>query len=297
VSRTVILAFLLACLVSSPSGAQPAEPRYDPAWHGGIAAAALLSSVLVVVGERDQAPVCRWCGVDTDGAPRVPRADAWAWRHWHWKDDGRASAISHGTVAVALAWPTVALTAVHDGFGGEWGRDEIVATECTLVALLAADAAKRLTRRARPGVVFNQEPIDDLDDVHSFFSSHAATAFAAVAAAGTIASRRHSDDAPWIWIGGLGLAGTTAYLRVAATRHYLSDVLLGSAVGTAIGMLLPRAFDEWHVSSSESMAPAPQAMAGIGPVARVGTQSGAATTIQFAAGVRRLGIVGTMDLR
>ena len=296
--RSLLIAVLVVPLVTPAASVQAEPPRYDPAWHSGIAVGSLLASIVVVARERHRAPVCQWCGVSEDGEPRAPRVDHWAWSHWHWKDGGRASAISHGTVAAAIAWPMIALTAVHDGVGGEWGRDQVVATESVLIGLLSADLAKRLARRSRPAVVFEREPIRNTDDVHSFFSSHASTAFAAAAAAGTIASRRHSADASWIWAGGLGLAGTTSYLRVAATRHYFSDVLVGSAVGTAVGMILPRVFDEWHVPDGSAQAAVTTSpLVGLGPVVRVGPQTAAAPRIQFAAGARSLGVVGTVDLR
>jgi membrane-associated phospholipid phosphatase len=43
-----------------------------------------------------------------------------------------------------------------------------------------------------------------------------------------------------IWAAGLALAATTAYLRMAADRHYLTDVLTGSAVGALGAALIPR---------------------------------------------------------
>ena len=42
-----------------------------------------------------------------------------------------------------------------------------------------------------------------------------------------------------IWGAGLGLAVTTAYLRIAADRHYATDVLAGSAFGIAAGIAIP----------------------------------------------------------
>lgn len=291
-----ILAVVFACRAAAPVGAQSAGPDYDPAWHGGIAAGSLLASGLMVLAERGDAPKCRWCGVAPDGSPRVPRADDWARSHWRWVDEKRAGALSHVTLSTALAWPLIGLTVVHGGTGDDWANDQVVALDCIALSLVAGEATKRLTLRTRPDVVFDREPITRLDDVHSFFSSHAATAFGAVAAAGTIASRRRSADATWIWIGGLALAGSTSYLRVAADRHHLTDVIAGAAAGTAIGMLLPRAFDgDPDVEAARSPAPI---IVGIGPARRIGAQAAATgAAIQVGAGARSLGLVGTVELR
>jgi membrane-associated phospholipid phosphatase len=145
-------------------------------------------------------------------------------------------------------------------------------------------------------VVFDGDPIDAADDVHSFFSGHTATTFAAVVSVGTIASRRGSPQAKWIWSAGVGLAGGTGYLRVAADLHFLTDALVGAAVGAAIGSLMPRLFDD----ESSSGAPVPAAssqIVGVGPVTRLASRSAAPVSLQFGAGVRSIGVVGTAGLR
>jgi membrane-associated phospholipid phosphatase len=46
--------------------------------------------------------------------------------------------------------------------------------------------------------------------------------------------------APYIWGIGLPLAATTAYLRIAADKHYTTDVIAGSLIGATAGLLIPR---------------------------------------------------------
>jgi membrane-associated phospholipid phosphatase len=195
----------------------------------------------------------------------------------------------------AYAWPLLSLTAVHGGTAGEWGRDQLAVASSLGVAQLAADVAKRTFRRARPMVVFDRQPIVEGDDVHSFISGHSATTFAAVVAAGTIATRRHSPDAAWIWAGGLGLASVTAYLRIAADRHFLTDVLAGAGVGVGIGVLMPHLFDEYGATGTVSAYQTPP-IAGVGPVARF-SAARVPLSIQAAAGSRTLGIVGAVSVQ
>ena len=38
---------------------------------------------------------------------------------------------------------------------------------------------------------------------------------------------------------GLSMAAFTGYLRIAADKHYLSDVLTGAIVGSAVGFVVP----------------------------------------------------------
>jgi len=287
---------LLACVAGRPAAAQSGDPRYDPAWHGGIAAATVLGSALFVVAGQGDVPTCRWCGVGEDASPRVPRMDAWARARWRWTDERRAGTLSHVTAGASYAWPLMALSAVHGGTDGEWGRDQVVALGSILVSRFASDVAKRTTRRARPNIVFDQEPVDAGDDVRSFFSGHAATTFAAAVSTGTIASRRNSSDAGWIWAGGLGLATSTAYLRVAADRHFLTDVLVGAAAGAAIGLVLPWVFDAAD-QADEAAEPTLVPMVGIGPAVQVGLRHTPTASLQVGAGGGRLGVVATITSR
>lgn len=63
----------------------------------------------------------------------------------------------------------------------------------------------------------------------SFPSGHAATAFFGA----TLLAKEYGENYPWIAFGGYTLAGTTAILRLANNKHWVSDVLMGAGVGIA----------------------------------------------------------------
>ena len=46
-----------------------------------------------------------------------------------------------------------------------------------------------------------------------------------------------------------------AYTRVAAEKHYFTDVLIGAAIGSAIGLLVPWLHKNNNKSSSETLSP------------------------------------------
>jgi membrane-associated phospholipid phosphatase len=291
-----LVALILLLSVVSPSAAQSEPPpRYDPVWHTAIGAGGFVGAGLIEWVGPD-ADRCKWCGVDDHGAPDVPAIDNWARTHWRWTDEHRAGTISDITAAAAYAWPLVALSSVHGGIDSNLGRDLTATLSSVGVAQLATGVAKRAFRRSRPNVVFDGDPIDSADDVHSFFSGHTATTFAAVVSAGTIASRRGSGQAKWIWSAGIGLAGSTGYLRVAADLHFFTDALVAAAVGTAVGMLMPRLFDEEPSSVGSAPTESPQ-IVGMGPVTHLASRSAAPVSLQFGAGVRSIGVVGTAALR
>ena len=60
-------------------------------------------------------------------------------------------------------------------------------------------------------------------------------------ATGVLFARRHPASGwRWaVWAGALALAGATAALRVAAGRHFFTDVVVGAAAGSAVGFGLP----------------------------------------------------------
>jgi membrane-associated phospholipid phosphatase len=48
--------------------------------------------------------------------------------------------------------------------------------------------------------------------------------------------------APLAWSVGGAIAATTGYLRIAADKHWLTDVVVGALVGAGIGFALPFVF-------------------------------------------------------
>jgi membrane-associated phospholipid phosphatase len=77
---------------------------------------------------------------------------------------------------------------------------------------------------------------------NSFFAGHVAV----VATSAFFISKVYADYHPhsnwkWVFYGG-SLAATAAmgWIRLEAGKHFLSDVLLGAAVGTAAGILTPQ---------------------------------------------------------
>jgi membrane-associated phospholipid phosphatase len=110
---------------------------------------------------------------------------------------------------------------------------------------LVVQIAKWSFGRQRPYIHYGVEaPTGDThaaqDANLSFFSGHSALTFSLAVSSGVVAQRRGYRIAPVIWASGLALAATTAYLRIAADRHYFTDVLVGSTVGIAGGLLVPR---------------------------------------------------------
>jgi len=77
------------------------------------------------------------------------------------------------------------------------------------------------------------------EDNLSFPSGHTSRAFSLVVSAAMVARARGYRSEPAIWAVGLTVASATGYFRIAADRHYLTDVLTGAAIGTIAGLTVP----------------------------------------------------------
>lgn len=86
------------------------------------------------------------------------------------------------------------------------------------------------------------------DDCQSFFSGH--TSMSAVSAFSGVEALRSSGRLPAH--SGLAYGAAALYtagvgsLRVAAGKHYVSDVVTGAVVGAAVGILVPRLVSALH---------------------------------------------------
>jgi len=105
--------------------------------------------------------------------------------------------------------------------------------------------AKRSAARQRPFVHFMSASDQllhgsDKDANASFYSGHTSGAFAMAVSLYTSRRLRHDVDAARALKIGLPLAAATAYLRIAADRHYASDVLVAAGAGSFFGWLVPQ---------------------------------------------------------
>lgn len=237
-------AALPLCLASAPAAAQAQthalrwEPALDATVTAGGAAAWIASEIL----KGDLAPShCRWCDVDSMDA-RVRDAPVWS--------DTFADAISNVTGFVLMPLAAVgldALAAAHDGALGRVAEDTLIVAEAGVVAADLTQLTKMLVGRERPFVHAlqpEQKPLtgQPSDNNLSFFSGHSAEAFALAAAVGTVSTMRGYRWAPLTWSVGGAVAATTAYLRIAADKHWLTDVVVGAMVGAGIGFAVPFLF-------------------------------------------------------
>jgi len=178
---------------------------------------------------------CRWC--KTDGFD-VDVRNALVWH-----DTIRATSLSNFSgyllaPGFALAF-TVAGSVTRDGSIPGVIDDVLPVVDSVLAAEVLVQTTKFAVARQRPGVHFDPPGPPQLEDNVSFFSAHSASTFAFATGAAMVARHHHSWAEPYLWTIGYALAATTAYLRIAADKHYFTDVITGTAVGIGTGLAIP----------------------------------------------------------
>ncbi len=184
---------------------------------------------------------CRLCDRNLDGFDEGAR-DA-----LKWSDPSTANLLSNvlgfGGMPVLL-FGGLALTSAKDGAWRKIPEDLLVVAETVVLAADLNQAVKFAVQRERP-FVHALAPADKgstaqpADNNLSFYSGHTTLAFSLATSTAMVASLRGYSLAPVLWAVGLPLAAFTGYLRIAADKHYLTDVLVGAMLGSAFGLGIP----------------------------------------------------------
>jgi undecaprenyl-diphosphatase len=128
----------------------------------------------------------------------------------------------------------------------EWFTVGVMYVETLLIANGLKEITKLCVRRDRPFMYYEPStyPEDDIKDgdfANSFPSGHSTMAFAGATFASYTFSK-YFPDSPYRYAvtgGSYALAFTTAALRIKSGNHFMTDVLTGAAIGSAVGFLVP----------------------------------------------------------
>jgi len=127
-----------------------------------------------------------------------------------------------------------------------------VETMATTGALFSITAG--LVEKSRP-LVYNEsldiEKRIDSDEQRSFFAGHTAATAAASFFAAKVFNDFNPDSPlkPLIWGVAAAIPASVGYMRIKAGKHFLSDNLIGYAIGAASGILIP----ELHKKTNKNL--------------------------------------------
>jgi membrane-associated phospholipid phosphatase len=232
---------------------EPVELRHDLRVDIPVTAGAIAWVVGSEAAKSIFAPTqCRWCDRAADGTDTLNPLDAATRAGLRWNNTGAAATASDvGIYAVVplFGLGMLALSGAHDNALRQWPVDALLLTQAVALASSLNQLVKFIFGRERPfvHVLSDNDKLSTKnpdDNNLSFSSGHTNLAFSLAVAAGTIATLRGYRWAPAIWVGGLVLATLTGYLRIAADKHYLTDVVGGAVLGSAVGFLVPWLFHQ-----------------------------------------------------
>jgi membrane-associated phospholipid phosphatase len=232
-------ALLVALLLPQPAVADPF------AWHPVVDTSATVSAfVLWVSMESLVDPNCAAplpCQQDPSrcGHPDITAIDRLTPESWSPAMDPVSDGLVYATLAGSLAAAGLA-----GGDPADRAGDVGLVAESVAVSGFVVAVVKHAVDRPRPYTWLADPPDDVLDelgtvDAHlSFPSSHTATTASASFAAASVLVAHGARPLPVYGAAAL-LTVAVGGLRVAAGRHYPSDVLAGAATGVAVGLSMP----------------------------------------------------------
>ncbi|MDP2956119.1 MAG: phosphatase PAP2 family protein [Longimicrobiales bacterium] len=239
---------ILLAVAALPAGAQERPFPYSLGARDAVllpvgAGLSLLGDLVA----SDPSPLTREqiAALSPDDINSFDRTAARSWsKAWGDRSDQSRDALLGAAVLVSFA-PQV--------LGGRWKESVtlgVMFTEAFLLVEGATYTAKELAGRKRPWVYNTSLSVDERhalsqsrprDVRRSFFSGHTSAAFTLATLMSTVYGdvygRSAASDA--LWAASLSAAALTGYARVKAGQHYPSDVLVGAAVGSAVGILVP----------------------------------------------------------
>ena len=169
---------------------------------------------------------------------KVPRIDRFSLRHISLGADE----ITDKLLLASFASPFFLLL---DRPGREnFDEMALIVFEGALINSGLINLTKVLVRRPRPYTYNSDAPLDtklQKSSRYSFFSGHSATtAYFSITTAKLYNDLYPNSKAtPYVWLGAALLPAAVSYGRMRAGRHFFTDVLVGTAVGTIIAIVVP----------------------------------------------------------
>lgn len=115
----------------------------------------------------------------------------------------------------------------------DYGRAALTIAEAAVVTGAITQIAKFSVARGRPFAYYGND-YSSPDSKLSFFSGHTSYSFALCLSSAMLLSERYPQYNAVIYTVALLLAALPGYLRIAADKHYFTDVLAGAAIGSGV---------------------------------------------------------------
>ncbi|MBI5544536.1 MAG: phosphatase PAP2 family protein [Deltaproteobacteria bacterium] len=149
-----------------------------------------------------------------------------------------ALTLSDISLGLALALP-VALDRLDVDSNLTWLEDVTVYVEGLALNGALVSIAKVVFQRPFPRTYAGQDDLaSQAGGYRSFYSGHLALTFSALSTTAYTWTARHGGAA-WPWVAIVGYGAGVGALMLAAGYHFPTDLLVGAAIGTGLGVLVP----------------------------------------------------------
>jgi len=123
-------------------------------------------------------------------------------------------------------------------------RDTLILAETSAITVAIHQMTAFTSQRPRPYAYNpNLDPslLSSANSYLSFYSGHTANSFAMASAYSYMFTVRHPSShwTPAVWTLTHGLAAFEGYTRVTSGFHFWTDVLVGAAMGSTVGLVVP----------------------------------------------------------
>lgn len=198
-----------------------------------IKGGALIASAMAAMAKSsfEATPQCYWCSIN-DFDLKIGRA--WTLANLN---TARFSSnlLTFGVLpALVLAGTLFSEPSMNHAF-----YDLIVIFSSASITLAATEMIKTSARRMRPETFFGYSN-QKYDNNRSFPSGHTSFAFAILTSSSLLLSKRTQSWSPYFGLVSAAAGGLVAYSRIAAAKHWMTDVLAAMSLGIAVGSLMPR---------------------------------------------------------
>ena len=169
----------------------------------------------------------------------IPIIDRWA-TNFYSESVSKTSDVLVGACIVA----PIALMFVDANIGNDWKDISMMYVEVATLATFLPSFGKGGVQRIRPFAYNSNAPatrVFDADAKRSFFSGHTTWAFASMTFLATVYSDYYpnSQYKSAVWIASMSTASAVGLLRIFSGAHFPTEVLVGAAVGSAVGYMIP----------------------------------------------------------
>ncbi|MBX3720656.1 MAG: phosphatase PAP2 family protein [Turneriella sp.] len=121
----------------------------------------------------------------------------------------------------------------------EYGRAALTVGEAVVITGVITQVTKFSVARARPFAYYSND-YSSPDSKLSFFSGHTSYSFAMALSSAMLMAESYPNQSAAIYATAIALAALPGYLRIAADKHYLTDVLVGAIIGSGIAYGITR---------------------------------------------------------